>query len=317
MTNQHIINILFHNLIDYAGLFPPANLSLKDALKTYQNHLNSNHKWMIGPFIIPIERIEEILSYKNSFKNTLSLSILGTKASTEETCIDALKKDTHKLTYFQEKHSDNVMIKGYECQLPSHSLSMDYLSTLQNILAPLPWSIFMEFPCLPKDDNWNTLSDTIQTLSTIHNIGIKLRCGGLFKDAFPTTQQIGRLIKECHQNKVPLKGTAGLHHPIRHYSKTYNTTMHGFLNILYACLYVMTKDNTSDTFNEKLIDILETDNPNSFSFISNEIRFKSKNNHDETFTIDHIKQLRKIGFKSYGCCSIDDPVNDLKKMEWL
>ena len=79
----------------------------------------------------------------------------------------------------------------------------------------------------------------------------------------------------------------------------------------------MTRDNNNPEFNERLLEILESENPKAFSFISDEISFKPNNKNREIFTIDNIKHLRTKGFQSYGCCSFDDPIHDLQNMGWL
>src|SRR4029079_4947226 len=47
------------------------------------------------------------------------------------------------------------------------------------------------------------------------NPGCKLRTGGLYSKAFPTTHQVAHFISSCATAGVPMKFTAGLHHPLR------------------------------------------------------------------------------------------------------
>ena len=47
-------------LIDYAGLFPPAALSMADAVSAYRAHVASAESWMLGRFVVPVDRLEEL-----------------------------------------------------------------------------------------------------------------------------------------------------------------------------------------------------------------------------------------------------------------
>ena len=61
--------------------------------------------------------------------------------------------------------------------------------------------------------------------------GAKLRCGGVTADTFPAPEQVARFIVAARDAGVPAKFTAGLHHPVRHFSDDVRTEMHGFLNL--------------------------------------------------------------------------------------
>jgi hypothetical protein len=50
---------LLRGLIDYAGMYPPAALSLPEALTNYQAYRNGPHAWMLGRFVIPSACVAE------------------------------------------------------------------------------------------------------------------------------------------------------------------------------------------------------------------------------------------------------------------
>ena len=66
--------------------------------------------------------------------------------------------------------------------------------------------------------------------------GYKLRTGGVTADAFPTSAQIARALVTAATHQLPIKFTAGLHHPIRQFRDEVKTKMHGFLNVLGAAV---------------------------------------------------------------------------------
>ncbi|WP_181019685.1 hypothetical protein [Nonomuraea typhae] len=64
--------------------------------------------------------------------------------------------------------------------------------------------------------------------------GLKVRCGGLSADAFPTVHHLGGFIQFCVENAIPFKATAGLHHAVRHFDPALGVDRHGFLNLVLA-----------------------------------------------------------------------------------
>jgi len=51
---------LLAGLFDYAGLFPPASLSLDDAMANYARYRACRHGWMLGRFIVPASQLDDV-----------------------------------------------------------------------------------------------------------------------------------------------------------------------------------------------------------------------------------------------------------------
>ena len=51
---------LLSGLIDYAGLFPPAALSMDEAVRNYARYGEGEHAWMLGKFVVPEARAGEV-----------------------------------------------------------------------------------------------------------------------------------------------------------------------------------------------------------------------------------------------------------------
>jgi hypothetical protein len=47
-------------LVDYAGLFPPASLSLRDVAGRYAAYAASNERWMLGRLIVPLAQLDAL-----------------------------------------------------------------------------------------------------------------------------------------------------------------------------------------------------------------------------------------------------------------
>jgi len=69
MTTRSI-RVLLDHLIDYAGLFPPAALSMQDAVRNYARYREGDHAWILGKFVVPAARMKEVPA-------DFPLSILG------------------------------------------------------------------------------------------------------------------------------------------------------------------------------------------------------------------------------------------------
>ena len=51
---------LLEGLVDYAGLFPPAALSMEDAVAEYARWRRSPEAWMLGRFVLPAARLRDL-----------------------------------------------------------------------------------------------------------------------------------------------------------------------------------------------------------------------------------------------------------------
>ena len=54
------LKALVENLIDYAGLFPPASVPLEEALANYKNYEGGERSWMLNWFVVPGGDLEQV-----------------------------------------------------------------------------------------------------------------------------------------------------------------------------------------------------------------------------------------------------------------
>ena len=50
----------FKEIVDYAGLFPPASCSMADAVRQYAVYRQSEDRWMLGRFVVAATRLQEL-----------------------------------------------------------------------------------------------------------------------------------------------------------------------------------------------------------------------------------------------------------------
>jgi hypothetical protein len=125
---------------------------------------------------------------------------------------------------------------------------------------------------------------------------------------FPTPAQVAFALITARDLNVPMKATAGLHHPIRRYDDSVQTHMHGFLNVFGGGIlaHVHQLDQAA------VQTILEDENPADFTF--NDDAFAWQHLHA---TSEQIGRLRATALVSYGSCSFDEPRQDLQSLALL
>jgi hypothetical protein len=91
------LRALLEGLIDYAGLFPPAALSMQNAVRNYARYREGEHAWALGRFVVPADRAAEVPS-------EFRLSILGideVKASSEEDIDRIAREAAGRIVYVE------------------------------------------------------------------------------------------------------------------------------------------------------------------------------------------------------------------------
>jgi hypothetical protein len=139
----------------------------------------------------------------------------------------------------------------------------------------------------------------------------KVRTGGVTPEAIPPGGSVARFIAACAAADVPFKATAGLHHAVRaEYPLTYEpgcprAVMHGFLNVFIAAALVRVRRADAAAAEAILAGQCGTD----FKFTDEGVRW-----HDRFLEATELARVRETFALSYGSCSFDEPIADLKEM---
>ncbi|OWY64206.1 hypothetical protein B7486_48585 [cyanobacterium TDX16] len=279
------LKALLTSVVDYAGLFPPAKLDLRQAMENYVQDSASPYAWMLNRFVIPISRLSEFAEL---------LSALSLKHWSLSVILSGLQSEIEQMRSLN--HSDNVAIAALEFSPLSPP-------EIERVLSDLPTGVeaFFEIP-------FN--SDLKPYLKVLRHTGAaaKIRTGGATIDAFPSVTQLSQCIFSFAEAQVPFKATAGLHHPLpAEYpltgeSDSPNTLMHGFLNVaILAALAYWQKVTPTEA-----LELLQ-ESSNTFQFKQDSICCC-----DRCLDILEIEAARQHFFRSFGSCSFQEPVNDLK-----
>jgi len=284
--------------IDYAGLFPPASLQLEPALKNYRAYLDSEDAWMLSTFVLPIAKFGDAAWLVSQFSSEkpLRLSALGPRTINAIDYAEELKNISKGVRQLRADARDVVQIEQLEMPLPAGVTAV----------STLPLRTFWE---AAPDDAPRTIEmlAASQGSSGAQPLGFKLRTGGVTADAFPTSRQIARVLVTAAKYNVPVKFTAGLHHPVRMFREEVKTTMHGFLNVLGAGLFA--REQKWDE--EQSTAMLEDEDAGAFRFTDESFHWR-----DFQMGVAAIAKQRAF-ITSFGSCSFDEPREDLRELKML
>jgi hypothetical protein len=314
------LRALLTGIVDYAGLFPPAKLPLDQAIRNYARYRTEPEAWMLGRFVIPASRLRDLQPFEHLFHSgpSFAFSVVGTADPSHYRA--GLEEDLRALKGFWERHGSRVFADVVEMKLPPHlAEASDPLTTagrLNDIRAVMEGAGFPDLALFVECGfaGGERAVATVLEAIAIHNrdassrAGFKLRCGGLEASAFPTAEQIAVVIHNAVLHDVPLKATAGLHHPFRRFDASVHATMHGFINVFAAGVlgYAQRLEPSA------LVRLLQDEDPGHFKFDDTGLRW-------ETFhaTTQQIAAARRQVLLSFGSCSFDEPRDDLRALGWL
>lgn len=288
---------LFHALVDYAGLFPPAKLPLREAMQNYASYLAGPHRALLGRFVVPLGRLDEF---------SREFAALAPAERAREWQLSVLTgpdgaRDWAVLQEFSRAH-DIVRVTAVETKASTPDEARAATNGFPSSLEV--WiEIAADAAALPE------LLATVRE----HGRGAKIRTGGVTADAFPPAGQVVRFFRACRDAGVTCKATAGLHHAWRgEYRLTYEpesprATMHGFLNVFLAAALLHGGGPDADA-----IALLEDRERANFTADSDAITWRGHRFDDEL-----LASTRRSLCRSFGSCSFTEPVQDLQELHWL
>ncbi len=262
---------LFEGIIDYAGLFPPAALSMEDAFSRYLVHRRSGDSWMMARFVCPAGRLEELeclLTDAAVGDARIGIAVLGRGGATLDDFVKATDEDAALIHAFLGRQKGRATADVFEVRLPEAggaavAVEKAWRSLTDNgSTAMTPYfevSLLGDWrPRLPAAAA--AVRDATRTAGGNHRLGLKIRCGGLDAAAIPEPMAVAAAIATCRATGVPLKATQGLHHPFRHTDETLGADVHGFLNLFTAGVMA----HAHDLPVRRLTEIIADTDPGSF-----------------------------------------------------
>jgi hypothetical protein len=233
------LRALLANLIDYAGLYPPASLPLDCVIANYRRYLASPDAWILNRLVLPSDKLAAV-TLAEDWRITLLVN--------EEP--GPLPEQVESL---ETKSGNRLSLPTY-CEVPLEQLEDGYA---------------------------------------------KIRTAAASEEA------VADFLLAAASRRVPLKATAGLHSPM---ASAARPDRHGFLNVFIAATFAWTTGIDRDS----LIQLLTESNPAAFEFTNEAVRWR-----DFRSTVELIRQARREFAHSFGSCSFEEPVSDLRDLGLL
>ena len=285
---------LLAGAIDYAGLFPPAALSMREAVDNYAGYRDSIDAWALGRFVVPVGRLAEFREAARGLlpsdaESRWPLSALaGSDGATDWTHVEAFG-------------GSGAVVDAFELRVRT-------AEDVRTAAPRLPTSIdvFYEIP-LDRDPG--------KMLAAIARVGgkAKARTGGVTADAFPAARDLARFLVACARAAVPFKATAGLHHPLRaSYRLTYaadspHGEMFGFVNVLLAASLARTGARA-----DVVAELLVERDPRAMRFRADGVEWRNRR-----VSGDALAETRNALALSFGSCSFREPIEELEALGLL
>lgn len=299
------LRALLEHSIDYAGMFPPCGLDLEPALANQARYVGLEESWMLNAFVLPVGQFAAAKQFLSLFDpaHPLRVSALGPKTENAVAFGDALVETDAAIRSLAAHNVDLVSIGQLEMFLPA-DVDAGLLREAQSIVGSLP--VFWEAPAERAEPTIALLTQHNSSADS-PTFGYKMRTGGVTADAFPTSAQIARALVAPETQQVPIKFTAGLHHPLRQYRDEAQTKMHGFLNVLAAA--VLAAEHKWDAAQATMM--LEDEDAGAFKFDDEFMAWR-----DWRIEVRAISNRRRF-VTSFGSCSFDEPREDLRALKFF
>jgi hypothetical protein len=318
-------------MIDYAGLFPPARLDLDTAFRNYVRLLEEPEAWMLNRFILPAEKLKALSPLQDEYASgrdkPFRYSILLKGGARAKEALDAVREGVEEMLAFLDRRGSAAMLESAETRLPLELAEgarpetvMEYVRSLDAVFFGSGLrgiELFIEIPgevLTPR-----TVEPMIQGIGDaargggrdwegLARAGFKLRCGGVEAGAIPKPDLAANVISACRALSVPLKCTAGLHHPMRHRDENLDVMAHGFLNVFGAGILAHALNLPFERIGECLCD----KDPAHFRFQGDLFAWR-----DIGVPASEVAEARAELMIGFGSCSFDEPREDLRRLGLL
>lgn len=278
-------HFFLENLVDYAGTFPPAALSLCDSLANFRADQQGPAPSMLGRFICAGAALKELAELVQSGDCML---------------ISVLLSQPEELGLVEDFHAR-----------VGKSVRVDTVETAWNEHAAewaRRWNYRLFFEVTPA-----ALAEAAALCAPqAARLGLKLRTGSVKPEGVPPAALIADFLEAAHAAGVPYKFTAGLHHACAgEYALTYapdspRARLFGFTSLFtLACLHwdgQLSRGQLIDQLNTARVPLADAGGLSWGGL---------------RCTPEKIQDYRQRGGRSFGSCSFREPLEELQEMGWI
>lgn len=284
---MNAIDSLLADIVDYAGIYPPADLDMHTAVRKYLEYGHSSNRKALGRFVVDLERFPYLWDAAGDYSRVLRLSVIAS-ADADWTELERLIEKGYAVEAAEIKTADPAEIKRIAQRLPP-GLTAYFEAPVNGISAP-----------------------TLDAIAAVEG-RIKIRMGGLAAGAIPSPRATADMLTEIARRQMVFKATAGLHHPVRaRHPLTYapespTAVMHGFMNLACAAAVLHFGGEA-----EEAREVLEEEWPRAWRVTPEAIAWQ-----ENSWNADELREVRQKFFAGFGSCSFEEPMQDLEALGWL
>lgn len=322
------LRVLLTEIIDYAGLFPPAKLDMRQTVCNWSDYFQSEQSWMLARLIVPASRLDEFEQVVNDEglapvegDEAWRLSVLVN--------LDELDGQIDRIFEFNQTNAAEgdpdalesatvESVAGGELALPGDrggivadaiELRVASPRDIDRAMRTIPEQLEPYFELSVSEDLRGMLTAMAGT-----GARAKIRTGSVIADEIPTPEQVATFIKTCAAADVAFKATAGLHHPLRaEYALTYaddspRGVLFGFLNMFFASALAKARRVEHD----ELVALLDERDAGAFTFDDTGAGWR-----EHRLDLAQLARARESFAASFGSCSFTEPVEELAKMNLI
>jgi hypothetical protein len=269
-----VLEPAFTGLIDDAAIFPPGNADLHSASAAHVARRSEPWADLVGTFVV---RDTDVPLLRGS---PARLSVVVTGGAGQVAGPTGLCAQLGlELAGLEIALRDLDDLAGNARRVAA---AIDAARSEGTLAEEVP--VYVELPHVGSTASWLAAADEVAAAE----LRLKFRTGGLEADAFPAAHALARWIDAALDRETPFKCTAGLHRAVRHTSDE-GFEQHGFLNVMLA---------TQQAFDGAAID---------------DVVATLEERDGSALAAADLSASRRW-FTSFGSCSVDEPLDDLRAL---
>ncbi len=313
---------LLGSIIDYAGTFPPAALSLSAALaRAATFRRESKQPWLMNKVALPLSEITK-LTQDQLFKNGADgspwlFTALGSAVTDPDQYCAKVEWDLREIRRCNQRGLDapcRVAIVAYESKPPLEELEkanggevLDLIAPALDRLITVVGSRLDPYFEISLEGEWKARLDAVVSALVDWTEsepeagiipGIKVRTGG---NLVPSVEQLAVVIRAITRSGLRFKATQGLHHAVTREASI------GFVN-LFAALTLAQALGEEKFSTEEIAACLGETDKRHFELGENHFAWRA-----HRLELEKIEGARRKHAGVFGSCSVDEPDESLQR----